>query len=310
MKDIEIFVERLKNFYYDVRTEVIASELLLEGVVPEEIISVHNGQHKRTFRNDLDEVALEIPRPNQKQIVFKLNRDSIYDSLPESLFHFRAAGKQKGTVKGMIDDYKKRKAEEKEARSFFTPFESEFFLQKAFIEQKEKEMIVNASKNLLDDSFLSFLNIDYSLPSLLVAKFTSLLPYLDKIAGNLPITFKSLELILEEKVNYITKFAEKQKSESCFSKLGQAKIGIDFVVGDSYDDTLPFIECNIGPLKKKDLLKYMEGGDYSKFIEMFFNFFIPVSYEVKTIVTIESQEQQFALLENYESSRLGFTTTI
>ncbi|HEX8549650.1 MAG TPA: type VI secretion system baseplate subunit TssG [Cytophagaceae bacterium] len=309
MIDLEGFTNRIESFYNDVRTEVLVAELLNEGLSPDTITILHGGQHKRSYRRDLDEAYIEVNKNNQNHLVFKLNRDSIYDSLPESLFHHIAMPQQGSTVKNMVGSYRKRKEEEKQARAFFAPIENEFFFQRAFIELMEQEFLEGLNKNNFDDYFLNFFNIPSGLPADFVKKFAVLLPYCDKIIGNLSITFKSLELILGENVKFEIKDSVIEDIDNA-CRLSESILGVDLILGTSFFPDESSLTVTIGPIKKENLNDFLEDSPGSKFIQTFYDFFLPASLDIETIFEVRDDALSFTLGSHEENSRLGFTTQL
>ena len=76
------------------------------------------------------------------------------------MYHLKAPNT---SVAKMVSEHKRFKAEEAEARKFFTPFENEFFLHKTYIEKKEKTFLrkIALEKNKLLDQLWK---LDSSLP--------------------------------------------------------------------------------------------------------------------------------------------------
>ena len=309
MIDLEEFTKRIESFHNDVRTEVLVAELLHEGLNPDDLTILHAGQHKRTFRRDLDQVNVEVNKNNRNNLVFTLNRDSIYDSLPESLFHHISTQQQGSSVKNMVGSYRKRKEEERQARAFFAPLENEFFLQRAFVELMEQEFLERLHKNNFEDYFLNFFNIPSGLPSELIRGFAALLPYCDKIIGNLSLTFKSLELILNDTVKFEINDSFPTEVDTNVS-LSNASLGLDFILGDKLYPEEPTLTVTIGPLKKTLLKDYLQDGVRRKFIETFYSFFLPASLEVNTRIQVQEDNINFMLGSLEEDARLGYTTQL
>lgn len=308
MEQIDQFAEAVRKLRNDIRAEVVAADLFSEGLPADHLIAMHGGQHKRAYRRDIDDISCESYRSRQRYLVLRLNRDSIYDSLPQGLFHQQKAPADGGSLSSMLDDYRRGKEEEREARAFFTPFENEFFIQKTAIEALEIELLTCFAKNRFDSSFLEMLDIDPDLPGHLISKLISLLPYADQIAGNIPLAAQCLELILGEKVSY-----EKKPcipAEASLLHFDLPRLGIDFILGEEVDPDLFFIEFSIGPVKKEDVPLYLEGGINRKFLKNFFGFFIAAELEVRTTIKTTEQEEQFSMGEEPGVALLGYTTTL
>lgn len=300
---------RINNFKFDLKAEVIISEILEQVDSKEQNILVdHKGQFKRPFRKDV--LGAEIVNYNYditEYVKVNLSRDGIYDTLPEGLTHLLGADKPQKMVSDMTKEYKIHKKEEEYARKFFFPFENEFFLKAIERENIEKEILLelNGSKPL--DFFYDFWHIDRELPPVLVSKLIRILPYLHKIVGNLDMTVHCLSYLLEEEVEIAEQGYKEQSSSEEEINLGNCRLGLDMISGSAYMDYSLYLEFKIGPLQKTSFLDYIHQGKLKKFIELFYEYFLPMEVDVKTTILLEKETEVFNLTEN---TILGITSRI
>lgn len=300
---------RINNFKFDLKAEVIISEILEQVDSKEQNILVdHKGQFKRPFRKDV--LGAEIVNYNYditEYVKVNLSRDGIYDTLPEGLTHQLGPDKPKKMVSDMTKEYKIHKKEEEYARKFFFPFENEFFLKAIERENIEKEILLelNGSKPL--DFFYDFWHIDRELPPVLVSKLIRILPYLHKIVGNLDMTVHCLSYLLEEEVEIAEQGYKEQSSSEEEINLGNCRLGLDMISGSAYMDYSLYLEFKIGPLQKTSFLDYIHQGKLKKFIELFYEYFLPMEVDVKTTILLEKETEVFNLTEN---TILGITSRI
>lgn len=300
---------RINNFKFDLKAEVIISEILEQVDSKEQNILVdHKGQFKRPFRKDV--LGAEIVNYNYditEYVKVNLSRDGIYDTLPEGITHQLGADKLQKMVSDMTKEYKIHKKEEEYARKFFFPFENEFFLKAIERENIEKEILLelNGSKPL--DFFYDFWHIDRELPPVLVSKLIRILPYLHKIVGNLDMTVHCLSYLLEEEVEIAEQGYKEQSSSEEEINLGNCRLGLDMISGSAYMDYSLYLEFKIGPLQKTSFLDYIHQGKLKKFIELFYEYFLPMEVDVKTTILLEKETEVFNLTEN---TILGITSRI
>lgn len=301
--------KRINNFKFDLKAEVIISEILEQVDSKEQNILVdHKGQFKRPFRKDV--LGAEIVNFNYditEYVKVNLSRDGIYDTLPEGITHQLVADTPKKMVSDMTKEYKIHKKEEEYARKFFFPFENEFFLKAIERENIEKEILLelNGSKPL--DFFYDFWHIDRELPPVLVSKLIRILPYLHKIVGNLDMTVHCLSYLLEEEVEIAEQGYKEQSSSEEEINLGNCRLGLDMISGSAYMDYSLYLEFKIGPLQKTSFLDYIHQGKLKKFIELFYEYFLPMEVDVKTTILLEKETEVFNLTEN---TILGITSRI
>lgn len=300
---------RINNLKFDLKAEVIISEILEQLDNKDQNILVdHKGQFKRPFRKDV--LGAEVVNYNYditEYVKVNLSRDGIYDTLPEGLTHQLGADKPKKMVSDMTKEYKIHKKEEEYARKFFFPFENEFFLKAIERENIEKEILLelNGSKPL--DFFYDFWHIDRELPPVLVSKLIRILPYLHKIVGNLDMTVHCLSYLLEEEVEIAEQGYKEQSSSEEEINLGNCRLGLDMISGSAYMDYSLYLEFKIGPLQKTSFLDYIHQGKLKKFIELFYEYFLPMEVDVKTTILLEKETEVFNLTEN---TILGITSRI
>jgi hypothetical protein len=305
----EEITKRINTIKYDLRAEVIISEILSQIDIKDQNILVdHKGQFRRPFRKDvLGAEIVSYDYDITEYIKVNLSRDGIYDTLPESLIHELREVKPKKMISDMTEEFKAHKKEEEYARKFFFPFENEFFLKAIERENIEKEILLelNGSKPL--DFFYNFWHIDQSLPSILALKLIRILPYLHKIVGNLEMTVHCLSYLLEEKVEIAEQGYKEQSSTEDEINLGNCRLGLDMISGSAYIDYSLYLEFKIGPLKKTSFLDYIHQGKLKKFIELFYEYFLPMEVDVKTTILLEKETEVFNLAQN---TILGITTRI
>ena len=306
LEEIKNTINSIKD---DLKAEVIISEILEQIDSKEQNILVdYKGQFKRPYRKDV--LGAELINYNYdltEYVKINLSRDGIYDTLPESLIHELSSEKPQKTVSDMTEQFKAHKKEEEYARKFFCPFENEFFIKALERENIEKEILLelNGSKPL--DFFYDFWHIDRDLPPILVSKLIRILPYLHKIVGNLQMTVNCLSYLLDEKVEIAEQGYKEQSSSEQEINLGESRLGLDMISGSAYMDYSLYLEFKIGPLKKTSFLDYIHQGKLKKFIELFYDYFLPMEVDVKTSILLETETEIFTLTQN---TILGITTRI
>lgn len=282
----DIHVE-LSSFYENLKAEVLVAEIQenSEAISTDFVIS-NKGTFSRAYRRDIIDVDDVL---NENRITLSLSRNSLYDILPEGLFH-------KPHVNKGADSYTKRrkvvKQEEQDARLFFAPLESEFFYQRLNVEQHERSML-DEFYNLKDDFLINFWNLDTNIPNDYMLKLIKVLPHSHKITGDLELTRLCLEKLLEERVSFKRKYNDKTSIETDKDKaqvMADFQLGVTSILdGDSYAIYSPVLEVTIGPVLQNKVDGYLEKNGVSKFIETFYDYFLPMELETNTIITVKKE---------------------
>ena len=308
-KSLEELAEEVKNISDDIRAEIIANELVSNGqILSDELMISNLGQFSRAYRRDV--IGATIHDDNYDKTEYfniQLSRDSLYDIFPEGFAHSLTENNTDKSVNQMIKEHKYQKKQELEARKFFAPFENEIFHYRTKIESVERDFLykLNGSKPL--DFFYNFWGLPRNYPSVLVSKFIKLLPYAYHIVGDIDLSCRCLASIIEEKVNYtITSFKEySDENEQIF--LGENRLGVDFICGNNYVDYSMNVAIEIGPIINKTFEDYIQKGKVKQFIDCFYEHFFPMEVEVKTVLLISKDIEEF----NFSKQPiLGYTTRI
>ena len=285
----------------DIRAEVVIAELLENGFSADEIQAYFEGAFRRPSRKDIVSAQEDRGENSKSTLEIHLSRNGLYDSLPEAIFH--QPTDESSTQSGFSTTYKKRKQEETNARKFFQPFENEFLHHRVEIERKERDSL-NKISTLFDDFLIAFWKIDRDLSPQLLMKLLRLLPFAHRIAGNLNLVTKNLSTILNEQVDYTLSY---DTVDAGISKkgLGNARLGQDLIIG-GVTALIPKVTIQIGPINPDQVSDYLEGGDINKFLEVFYNYFLPMEMEHET--KIKSTKKLSSAQNEY--GRLGYTLDI
>ncbi len=306
LSDIKSFVNSLR---YDIKAEAIIADLIDNGVDPNDIIALFQGSFKRKFEKDIcfaDIVKLN----NDREILgIALTRDSIYDALPEGMFHKQSMKPVEGS-KSMASDSKQQRFEEKGARDFFLPFENEIFYQQVNNELQERKILGMFNKNLFDDIMPEFWNLDNSLPKKYVSRLILLLPMVHKIVGDTVLTAKALEMILNEKIKARINTKSKLNNEVGSEKvLGEFYLGKNWIISQPSCRNLQ-MEFSIGPLQHLKVNDFLDSSKMKRLLECFCSFFVPMEFDTITKIVVERDQEDFVLNDNVSETILGYNTAI
>jgi hypothetical protein len=301
----DIYAE-LISAYENLKAEVLIAEIQENSdITADDFVIANKSTFSRPYRRDIIDVDTLI---NEDRLTLYLSRNSLYDTLPEGLFH---ASKGTQGSSSYLTQRKVAKEEEEDARSFFSPFENEFFYQSLRIERSERELLDNFYR-LNNDFLVDFWKIDQGMPEKYILKLVKLLPYSHKISGDLELTRMCLEKVLDENVFFKKKFENTMTSQSNDkNKVQQTELqlGVNSVLNGSENAILsPVLEVTIGPISEKKINNYLKKDGILKFINTFYDYFIPMELDVFTKFTLIN-ENGF-LLDNANSPIMGISTKL
>lgn len=314
MKDIAALKESINDLSYDIKAEIVIADLVENGLHQTDYMVIPDGLFRRRFKKDVSHAEIVQLNNGQDILGIHITRESIYDALPEAIFH---GPPPEGLTTGheMAKVSKTQKLEEKECRVFFLPFENEIFFQKMQLELTERKILQRFSENLFNDIFPDFWNLDRSLPKDLVSKLMLFLHYTHKFVGNVELTARALEIILNEPVaiNLISTPVNPDKypvlGELITSALGTTTLGQDMICGTQSEDEFTIMEFVIGPLRNTRIEDYLENGRNTEFLDVFFSYFVPLEIIPTKRIKGYAAKQEFALSETGQTF-LGYNTIL
>ncbi len=300
-----IFTE-LIAVYENLKAEVLIAEIQENSsATADDFVIANKSTFSRPYRRDIIKVDNLI---NEDRLTLNLSRNGLYDTLPEGLFH---VPKSNSDSSSYIEHRKIVKKEEQNARSFFSPLENEFFYQRLRIECNERELL-DDFYNLNDDFLIDFWNIAGQIPEAYILKLIKLLPHSHKISGDFELTRMCLEKILDEKVTFKKKFENTMRvndSEEKDLRNRELQLGVDSVLNGSNHTILsPALKVTIGPVSEKNINKYLKKDGVIKFINTFYDYFIPMEVDVITEFTLINKDG--FLLDATNSPIMGISTQL
>lgn len=306
IKRLHILLKEVEERKQDIRAEVLVNQAVGKDIDIENIITVNNSFFQREFSRDISKVRLEVDEWHRNLLILELARPGFYDMLPEGLFfqpqpsEYRA-GSLDATE--MAAKYRRDKAKENEVRTFFQPFENEFFVHQLFIERQEELLTAYFQKPIPE-----IWNLPEKLPESAVTSLLLLIPYAHQIAGNVLLMQKCLTLLLNEPVAIKVKTIIDNNLDGEDKPSGAWELGNNFVCGSSFKE--PFIMLNyvVGPLRREKLGSFLPGGTQQLAIETFNLYFVPADMDVE--ITLELDKKQKSVLDTKQELVLGYSTIL
>jgi hypothetical protein len=307
--------QTIKDLSFDLKAEAVIADLVQNGLENDDFVVVPAGTFRRRYSRDIASAGNLELKNGTKILAVNLNRDAIYDNLPEGFFHQNS--EQNTGSKNISKESKIIKEEEKVARKFFLPFENEIFAQRVSLELEERRILNRFSENLADDFSAGFWRLDQSPDHRYLSQMVKFMHISHKIAGNTGLTENCLSAILRENVTATlqkncvpVKANRKNVTGDVSTRLGYAMLGVDFICGSEFTDLGYTMRFDIGPLRNSGINDYLENGPASKFLQCFFGYFIPAETEVSVHVFVAPEEMGFTLEPHGDGAVLGYKTAI
>lgn len=292
--------QQVFNLDFDLKAETFTAHLLEDGVALDINLSDY---FRRRFSKDVTHIGDDTE--NEGKLEIHLSRRSFYNIFPERFFHTSYSSTP--FVQTMVADYKNRKLEEKQVRKFFKPLETEFFLQRVAIEKEEDKTFQSLGSPELVDFLTDLWDIDTNIPEKMAAKLIKTMPFMYKIAGNLPLLQRILENIIEESLAIEQGFVtiEYQVEDTPW------QLGVNMATSGRPKSFLPKYRFTLKDIGRPEAIEdYLPNGRIISVVQFFLEHTLPFESDFEIDFTVAEQNTEFILSEKVYSGRLGISATI
>ena len=196
MEDYKKLARLINHLPFDIRVEILAADLIEQGIDAETLVFKPVSRFKRRFSNDITGVKVIETQDDQQQLYIEVTRDGIYDSLPQGLFHqpkIKAGAKKRAD---MVENVRTTRAEEQSARQFFQPMENELYHLRTTVERTERRLFFDLERSERNDLLINFWNLEAYRRFATLPLLVRLMPILYRLSGHLEYTKTCYELLL------------------------------------------------------------------------------------------------------------------
>ena len=302
-------MEILDKMAADFKAEVIATQMLAEDQDIGRIIIDRLGSTPRTHTKDVFRSYEDIGQFNlDKFTVIQSFRQSIYEALPENVFHPPTLGGLGKTHDEIVEEIKVPRKKEAEARTFFKPFEQEapyLEIQALMLE------LMYEKKGSYDNLFRLFEQgwpIIAKLPYSMALSFIYILPILHQVRGNREWTEKCLSFLtgypVTIKENYVS--GKIDAGLESFT-LGSSALGINSnFSGNQYDGMFGW-DIHIGPVPEYQTTTVLPQSGFTELLDILAEHFVPADLFIQYFIKSEPVPSTALLPDNISGGRLGYT---
>ncbi len=261
--------------------EVVAAELISNGVALEDITVIPLSNFKRSYRGEIDHLSLSIDEITaRRKVAISVHRDGLYDRLPEGVFHQPDGHGRVSSANDMRDEHRRYKEEEAAARKFFVPFESGFMQLSVLVAQFEKAQYIDMLSGKLGENWLRFWGIPDGIPAAMSSRLLSLVPWIWQIAGSSRLAGLALSLILDKQVRVMERWQNFHGSLPGGALLGNAVLGGNAVLSGNFYEPWPVWVFEIGGLSATERAQFVAGKSLARLLDRFEELFTPLQIDI------------------------------
>lgn len=300
------------DLHTDFKGTTIAAELIEQaGFQDDQIAVIPVGAKQRAYAKEMAGNSVYYSESKHRECLnLEIHREGFYDMLPEGLFHRPPIGSSGISEEQMIEDVQLRRAEEKDARKFFMPFEAELNHLRTLLELYENRLDKKTTYKDLTRIFAAEWREFELLDKEQSIIWMHLLPVIHQKRNDIDFLGRLLTVLFKVPVQIVLKSSNvkpKPIAESMQFKLGSGALGIDSIIGDNFLTDEEEIQINIGPTDTTKLLNFMPGTVHSHIIDLAVSYLIPIETEVKVNLVASQTNRIGSLGKDSENTFLGFT---
>ncbi|MDR1501092.1 MAG: type VI secretion system baseplate subunit TssG [Prevotella sp.] len=294
------------------RAEVVACGLVQTGMDADKLLIVRHRGDKKEVSKDIDKLKYRHSGFDMMEYLYiYTNRHSIYDSLPEGLFHQTSGYGKAKSKEDIIHEIKQQRGKEQSIRNFFQPFEmviDKILVDAQAYEQKYDK--IHFYRNLTD-ILKEYWDILQYLATGQALMFIKIIPILENTSRNLNLIATIMSVILDCPVSICQ--GEKSRiglEASDRVKLGEWKLSINSVLGNSTEYAQPNLVIHIGPVSFEQMRLFESGCNNNLILQELINLMIPFNRNTVVKYQVNKSETKFRLSGEGHTAYLGINTTL
>jgi hypothetical protein len=302
-------INELEQIFHDFKAGVVAAELVDNRVPADRIFFRNQSTFKRPVANDIESVYWNDPEDQENFLVFELNREGIYDMLPEAVVH-RQNRKSRDEDRHRMGQ--ELRQQERDARKFFSPLENEFHHRGMRLDMTEREMIKNSNPRRNRQFFNYFFEDSSALSDEQVLILLHILPLSHKIRSDVGLISLTLSRIL----NYDIVVSQKWKRrtfhlpEDVARPLSGGHLGIDTVLNDHFHIATRYYEVRINGLSVEDYHLFTGSGKHLTVLNFMLPYCFPAGAEWSIATAVDAVTAPLHVSDDTHASFLGFNSYI
>ncbi|RYZ22351.1 MAG: hypothetical protein EOO16_09475 [Chitinophagaceae bacterium] len=295
--------DQFRDVPFDYRAEVYAAELIRSGLPQEDLFFKTVSAFRRSVSRDIESLQVDEREDGDSLLVLELNREGLYDMLPEGMFHYGNDPKQKTkTRESVLEEIRLSRQQEGQARVFFSPFENEFLHRRLQLELQERSLNSSGSLASKRDLFGNLFGDSSMLNDQQLLALLHLIPIVYKIRGDLVRTAYCLNLLIGYPVRLqMERRLVKTQSSNGLAPLGAMQLGIDSIAGDyHWSDEAEYL-VSVSGIGGQDLESFFPGGANRRMLDYFLPFVMPAAATWKIGLEVTEKNRENTLADSGEN---------
>lgn len=273
----------------DFKAEILAASFASQQIAPERIIINPTGLYNRAYSKDIEDVS-DWLLEGSTFIYNRIDtpREGLFDMLPQYLFFKPQESADLENADKILDDIRRDRDDERQARLFFLPFDAELNYLRTLSVHYDTSVDHLDSAAAIIDQFAEHWPILKTMSRVQAGTFLQILPWLHQLRSNLPWFSRFLQLFFGVPVHIEAgrRLRESTQADD-LPTLSTCRLGIDTVLGDRFDDGRNGVQIVIGPVPDAQIAAFLPHTKTLTLLHDLIDYFLPVSSEIS--VSVQTQ---------------------
>ncbi len=295
----------------DFRVETVAANLLKYYDANASLFIRRVGTNDRPYLKDIKRIYNGHHLLDEEAVIMETYRESLYDYLPEGLFHSPSLGHAGHQVDSVVREMRRQKQVEEHARRFFQPFELEFFYTEIMALLRETEFDIRDKSDVLIDTLAELWPLLTKVDRGTAKIFFYILPFLHEVRGNRRWIERFLTAFLQVpvRIDFVPNTITASDDTAGLARLGNTRLGLTLIPNGAHQDGVRNWQVNIVPIPFPKIPNYVKGLLFRELLLEIYEYVMPVSVKIETRFITENSPESFVLPPR-AGARLGFSTFI
>lgn len=296
----------------DYRAEIVAAGLAEAGLASEKVLIVREKGDKRYVSKDISKIEKGFSTEDLMEYLYiYTNRESIYDAIPENIFHQPFNTAKKKTQEDVISEIRDHRQEEFYARKYFQPFEMAIDRLLVDAQLYERKFDKKNFHSNLKDIFIGYWPLLKLLNLKQAVYFIKIVPWIHRLSTDFEIAGQLMGIILDAPVKIELGGLSVIKAGISKKMIpGKWKLGVDFTMGNTFKDGSLDINIRVGPMATEQMRLFLKRQKNDLILAGLTAMMLPA--DCRKIIKYQTQKEQakFRLSDGTHKAYLGINTRL
>ncbi len=309
---IDNILASINRLETDFRAETVAAGLAEAGLAADKVLIVREKGDKRYVSKDISKIEKGFSTEDLMEYLYiYTNRESIYDAIPENIFHQPFNTVKKKTEEDVISEIKTHRQEEFYARKYFQPFEMAIDRLLVDAQLYERKFDKKNFHSNLQDLFIGYWPILKLLNLKQAVYFIKIIPWIYRLSTDFEIAGQLMSILLDAPVKIESGGLSVIKADVSRKMVpGTWKLGVNLTMGDTFKDGSMDIHITVGPVATEQRRLFLKGQKNELILNGLMAMMLPADCNRVVKYEIKKEHAQFRLSDGTHQTYLGINTRI